>query len=48
MEVLKVKNVADEMIFPISGTIRVFNNAPCYMKKIGTPISLESRKVNPH
>ena len=34
------------MIFPISGTIRIFNYIPFYMKKIGTPISGESRKLN--
>ena len=34
------------MIFPISETIRIFNNTPFYMKKIGTPISGESRKLN--
>ena len=42
----KIKNVTDEMIFPISGTIRIFNNTPFYMKKIGSPISEESRKLN--
>ena len=35
------------MIFPISGTIRIFNNTPFYMKKIGTQISGESRKLKP-
>ena len=46
MQVIKVKNVTDEMIFPISETIRIFNNALFYMKKSGTPISGESRKLN--
>ena len=35
------------MIFPISGTIRIFDNVPFYMKKIGTTISGESRKLEP-
>ena len=35
------------MIFQISGTIRIFDNVPFYMKKIGTTISGESRKLNP-
>ena len=35
------------MIFPISETIHIFDNAPFYMKKIGCPISGESRKLNP-
>ena len=47
MQVIKVKNVTDEMISPISETIRIFNSAPFYMKKIETPISGESRKSNP-
>ena len=46
MEV-KIKNVTDEMIFPVSGTIRIFNNTAFYLKKIGTMISGESRKLNP-
>ena len=35
------------MIFQISGTIRIFDNVPFYMKKIGTTISGESRKLEP-
>ena len=35
------------MIFLFSGTIRIFNNTPFHMKKIGTPISGEARKLNP-
>ena len=35
------------MIFQISGTIRIFDNVPFYMKKIGTTISGESRKSEP-
>ena len=35
------------MIFPIPWTTRIFNNTPFYMKKIGTPILGESRKLNP-
>ena len=46
MEV-KIKNVTDEMIFPVSGTIRIFNNTAFYLKKIGTMVSGESRKLNP-
>ena len=36
------------MIFPISGTIRIFNNTLFYMKKGGIMFSGESRKLNPH
>ena len=35
------------MVFPVSGTIRIFNNNIFHMKKIGTPIWGESRKLNP-
>ena len=47
MEVIEVKYVTDEMIFPIYGIILVFNNAPFYIKKIVTPISGESRNSIP-
>ena len=44
---IKIKNATAEMIFPVSGKIRIFNNTPFYLKKIGTMISGESRKLNP-